>query len=103
MSGLRSDYLSKDKKTWMDTGVEAAFDDASYQTDILGKNHLGFYGCYAPQIVEPDPDPVPDPVPDPIPTGDNNFAGRWIISGGMSLFLLLGAVVIILRKKRNNH
>ncbi len=84
-------HISKNKKNWSDTKVAPVFDADSYQEDYFGKNHLGFYGGYAPQIVEPDPDPTPDPPPSP-DTGDPNHLLFWIILGGISISVLLIAL-----------
>ncbi|MCQ2512201.1 MAG: CSLREA domain-containing protein [Lachnospiraceae bacterium] len=102
--------LSKDRINWTDTGAEAAFDETDYQQDFFGENHLGFYGCYSPQIVDPDPEPTPDPKPTPEPTpgpkpidtGDSNHVNLWLIVAILSAVVLLaGGLFLGIRKKKD--
>lgn len=101
--------VSKDRINWTDTGAEAAFDETDYQQDFFGENHLGFYGCYSPQIVDPDPEPVPPgptpgptPGPKPIDTGDSNHISLWLIIAALSASALIaGAFFMGVRKKKD--
>ncbi len=83
---------SKDRKDWKKTGVSSDFPEEEFKVDILGENHLGFYGGYAPQIVEPDPDPVePIDPPEKPDTGDSSSSlWLWIMIAAIACIVIAG-------------